>query len=105
MKQYIVMCTPRERVEHIEPYSGVLYEDPEGANEEAYDARHNAEITGAWVEEYGGRCGHCKYWACMNVKDLIGACTIWHDSGITWPKAEESCDHWERRKEDGKEES
>lgn len=96
MKQYVVMCRPRQR-NGVEPYSGVLYDDPGRAHEEAYDARHDGEVTDAWVEEYGGRCSHCEHWACMNVKDLIGACTIWHDSGKTWPKGEETCDHWKGR--------
>lgn len=54
------------------------------------------KMTIPWI------CSSCAHWACMNRKELIGACTIWHDSGKTWPKSWESCPHWEheKRKED-----
>lgn len=38
-------------------------------------------------------CRTCEHWVCMNHKDLIGACTIWHDSGKTWPKSYDCCQH------------
>lgn len=50
-------------------------------------------------DDFEGRtCSTCSHWACMNRKELIGACTIWHDSGKTWPKSCESCPHWEHDK-------
>ena len=49
-----------------------------------------------------GTCMTCRRWSRVNRKELIGACTIWHDSGKTWPKSWESCHHWEhdKRKEE-----
>ena len=52
-------------------------------------------------------CSTCTYWACMNRKELIGACMIWHDSGKTWPKSWERCPQWkqDKRKEEHNENS
>lgn len=54
--------------------------------------------TNETVPMVPGTCLTCEHWACMNRNELIGACTIWHDSGKTWPKSWESCPHWEHEK-------
>ena len=43
-------------------------------------------------------CSTCRRWSCVNRKELIGECTIWHESGKTWPKSWENCPHWEYHK-------
>ena len=40
-------------------------------------------------------CVTCSNWCPFNEKELIGACKIWHDSGHTWPKAYDRCEHYE----------
>lgn len=65
-------------------------------------ARFGEETCSSFEEADPMTCSTCTYWACMNRKELIGACTIWHDSGKTWPKSWESCPHWQhdKRKEE-----
>lgn len=103
--KYEVICTFEDG--KTRPYSCVWWSTAEAAEEELFDALREPDVNSGTIKEHVCTCHTCEHWACMNVKDLIGACTIWHDSGITWPKAEESCNHWELGKgnDNGKEES